>query len=527
MGFGRVIAAAAAAATAPVVREHLHRQHSDEDMEGRGYYAPAAVSAVASSSAAACHDPGELDSEEMARRPLLSPAPSSGGNSTVAYGTILNRDDGADSARLRASPERYRRDSWLDRVPEEDSDAVVVVAGELEDSEAEADEWDLEEYGYYSGSYQTKVAIYGLVPLTCIVTFLLLANLVRWIWAPRSPPPATLPRSFPAPLPEVLLSAAFFALTHALRAPLYTAAATLLAPIWDTLAFNAAHVLLSQALRLAALALLRVRHDMAYPLPTWRDAAFTRVWWLGLGWAAAEAATGVVQGYQQLALYRSVMVPVERVRKILDASRGPGGSRSTSGGESTHGSREYMPLSPRTERREAAVGANGSVNRNGTGDGNGDGGEARDGGGRRGAPISVEDAVRMAVDQDVEQLLHLQERKELEEVYGLPVIYVPVFVPCLQRLDGFLTSLGYTLVLAWAYLRSPLAFPAEYEVPPVYSSRALAVAFPVVVLAHLGLSLLHSPLVLPRIGVHTAAYVGLLVGLGGFFTGLGLWGALS
>ncbi|KAI0651139.1 hypothetical protein C8Q79DRAFT_996691 [Trametes meyenii] len=466
----------------------------------------------------------------MARRPLLPPAPetpsgvrsrqSSGSGPAagapqisvqpVTYGAILN--DGADSARLRASPERYRRDSWLDRVPEESEAVVVDEDGEGPDGEA-SDEWDLAEYGYYSGSYQTKVTIYGLVPLTCIVTFLLLANLIRWTWTPRYPPPATLPRSFPAPLPEVLLSAAFFALTHALRVPLYTAAAALLPPLWDTLAFNAAHVLLSQTLRLAALALLRVRHDMAYPLPTWRDRAFATVWWLGLGWAAAEAATGVVQGYQQLALYRSVMVPVERVRKILDASRGPGGSQSTSGGESVRGSREYMPLSPRSERE--AAGANGPAHGNGNGEG------------RRGAIISVEDAVRMAVDQDVEQLLHLQEREGLEEVYGLPVIYVPVFVPCLQRIDGFLFSLGCTLVLAWAYLRSPLAFPAEYEVPPVYSSRALAVVFPVVVLAHLGLSLLHSPLVLPRIGVHTAAYVGLLVGLGVFFTGLGLWGALS
>lgn len=103
-----------------------------------------------------------------------------------------------------------------------------------------------------------------------------------------------------------------------------------------------------------------------------------------------------------------------------------------------------------------------------------------------------------------------------------------MFVPCLQRIDSFLFSLGFTLVLAWAYLRSPLSFPIGIDpLPSIYSNRALGIAFPVVVLAHLFLSLLHSPAVLPRIGVHTTAYVGLLVGLGGFFTGLGLWGALS
>ena len=105
--------------------------------------------------------------------------------------------------------------------------------------------------------------------------------------------------------------------------------------------------------------------------------------------------------------------------------------------------------------------------------------------------------------------------------------YIPVFVPCLQRVDSFLFSMGFTLVLAWAYLLSPLSFPPGYEPPVIYSGRPLAVAFPLVVVVHVFLSLLHSPPVLPRIGVHTAAYVGLLVGLGAFFTGLGLWDALS
>ncbi|KAI0331334.1 hypothetical protein GY45DRAFT_1336201 [Cubamyces sp. BRFM 1775] len=491
----------------------------------------------------------DTSSSGMARSPLLGPdtqqGPSRQGSQHgrgvyTSYGTILN--EGTSS--LRASPERYRRDSWLDRVPEEVAvDGGAGLDSRGDEGDEEDDEWDLAEYGYYSedvpaehehslnphGSYQRKVAIYGLVPLTSIIAFLFFANLIRWVWPPRFPPPpsSTLPRSFPSLLPELLLSAAFFSLTHALRGPLYTSATVLFPPIWDTLAFNLAYVLLSQSLRLAALALLRVRHEMAYPLPTWRDGAFTTAWWLALGWAVAEAATSVAQGYGQLALYRSVMVPVERVRAILEASRA-GGSASTS----ANGSREYMPLSPRSEQvpgsgegaaeAQQANQANGGAN--GTAAGNAKNGR------RRREPISVEDAVRMAVDQDVEQLIHLQEREELEEVYGMPVIYIPVFVPCLQRIDSFLFSLGYTLILAWAYLRSPLSFPPEYDPPGppgMYSSRALLVAFPLVVLVHLGLSLLHSPPVLPKIGVHTTAYVGLLVGLGGFFTGLGLWGALS
>ncbi|KAI8990372.1 hypothetical protein BD414DRAFT_483410 [Trametes punicea] len=534
MGIGRVIAAAAAAAT-PVLHNHQSRS-GEEDLEGPTATASTIISAR--SLPRTTHPDGagpaghySNDGEEMARRPLIGADNTQGSaqgsqhtyTPVQSYGTVLNE---GGLAGLRASPERYRRDSLLDRVPEEET----ALDGQADQADAESDEWDLAEYGYYSGSYKRKVAIYGLVPLTCIVTFLFFANLVRWVWPPHYPPAPTLPRSFPSPLPELLLSAAFFSLTHSLRVPLYNLVSLLFPPIWDTLVFNLWYVLLSQSLRLAALALLRVRHEMAYPLPTWHDPAFGTAWWLALGWAAAEAATGVAQGYAQLALYRSVMVPVERVRAILDASKAAGGSgsasRSASGGGSANGSREYMPLSPRGERdlREGAdpaahMNANMTINTTG----NGSVREER----RRKESISVEEAVRMAVDQDVEQLIHLQEREELEEVYGLPVIYIPVFVPCLQRIDSFLFSLGFTLILAWAYLRSPLSFPADFDPPPIYSNRALGIAFPVVVLVHFFLSLLHSPPILPRIGVHTTAYVGLLVGLGGFFTGLGLWGALS
>ncbi|KAG2133581.1 uncharacterized protein EDB93DRAFT_1254794 [Suillus bovinus] len=48
-----------------------------------------------------------------------------------------------------------------------------------------------------------------------------------------------------------------------------------------------------------------------------------------------------------------------------------------------------------------------------------------------------------------------------------------------------------------------------------------------VVLLHTSLAVLHTPTLLPRVGVHTAAYVGVLVGLMSFCAGLAVWGALS
>lgn len=87
-------------------------------------------------------------------------------------------------------------------------------------------------------------------------------------------------------------------------------------------------------------------------------------------------------------------------------------------------------------------------------------------------------------------------------------------------------NLGLTLVLAASYLQSPLSFPNE-PVSPIYSNRLLFITFPVVAFLHLVLSLIHTPPLLPRLGVHTTAYVGFMVGLGSVFAGLAFWGALS
>ena len=107
---------------------------------------------------------------------------------------------------------------------------------------------------------------------------------------------------------------------------------------------------------------------------------------------------------------------------------------------------------------------------------------------------------------------------------------IPVFVSCLQRVDSILLSVGITLTLAASYLHSALSKPArESGVTDHFLSknRPFLVAFPLVLLLNLFLNILHTPLVLPRIGVHTAAYISFLLGLGSFFIGLGLWGALA
>lgn len=100
-----------------------------------------------------------------------------------------------------------------------------------------------------------------------------------------------------------------------------------------------------------------------------------------------------------------------------------------------------------------------------------------------------------------------------------------MFVSTLQRLNAILVALGLGLLLGAAYLSSALSAPDAGGVQQ--SNRPLALAFPLLTAAHMALSALHTPRILSRIGLHSAAYVGLIVGLGGVFGGLAAWGALS
>lgn len=110
---------------------------------------------------------------------------------------------------------------------------------------------------------------------------------------------------------------------------------------------------------------------------------------------------------------------------------------------------------------------------------------------------------------------------------------MPVFVSCLLRIASIFLSLGIVLLLSAGYLTSPLAEPPTSKgvltamTPPSWSNHLFWSTFLGVCAINWCLSLLHTPVFLPRVGVHVVAYLGLLVGLGTLFAGLGLWDALS
>ena len=308
------------------------------------------------------------------------------------------------------------------------------------------------------------MALYTLVPLTSILTFTILA----FLSAVQSAPSRAYPYApyLPFPIPELLTTTALWSLTHLLRIPLYSLSFALslpfpsLSPALPIFLSTALHTIVATFIRLLALPILLIQHHMLFSYPTWHDPAFWRVWWVALGWAAAEGVVGIKQGYEGIALYRDVLVKVQgggvkSIGKGVDVSgkggqiygameegirmgarepgsgtgTGPGTERSennssantitTTGGTSsqpvlapplhieTQGLHEryVFPIGSSNGERELLL-----EGRTGTTSGNGN------------QQFELENALRMQVDRDLDQLMALKGREELEEVYGIPVI---------------------------------------------------------------------------------------------------------
>jgi len=62
---------------------------------------------------------------------------------------------------------------------------------------------------------------------------------------------------------------------------------------------------------------------MEHNLPTRSDYAFFRVCWVSLGWSFVEVIVAIWQGYEQLALYRDVMIPSARIKEFIRAAVPP------------------------------------------------------------------------------------------------------------------------------------------------------------------------------------------------------------
>ncbi|EAU87828.2 hypothetical protein CC1G_09447 [Coprinopsis cinerea okayama7 len=446
------------------------------------------------------------------------------------YGaTTSTPSTGSQSPRARTSPERLKRNSstLLVAVPEDsiqmefDTPSPRYTGGAAlngdDDEHVELDErveeWlideELSREGLYRGSYKRFLTLYSLTPLSTLLTFAFLTCLPLLAYPLDSDSPHTpYPYSpyFPYPFPELLAGAALWAFSLLLRDLLSTLSAQLQdhrGSFLVTIASTILQSVLSVLLQLATTILLLISPSDDNDRPTWHDHAFRRVWAVALGWAGIEAIVGIKQGYESLALYRDVLVTVKRIP-----------------------SPDILPTQNLTSREDISL-----IQR-------GDEDNERQPLLSPVSPNLSRKAIERELENDLEQLMALKGRAELEVVYGLPFIYIPVFIPCLHRINAVLLSLGSFLLLSGSYLRSPYAAssPPSHHIHHLHptlhielsnnSSTLFIITLLGVTLCQLTLAVLHSAWILPRIGVHTFVYVNLLISLGIFFAGLGYWEAL-
>ncbi|KAF5353376.1 hypothetical protein D9756_008043 [Leucocoprinus leucothites] len=387
-----------------------------------------------------------------------------------------------------------------------------------DDDEEEEEQWILDEelarQGLYRGSYRQLVSLYSLTPVFTFLAFLFLAYLPKIAYPTiDATPGAPYPYSpfLPFPLPEILTPIAFWALSYLLSSFIFSLFSFVF-PNSSRLSLLLGSLFQSSLgliLREAVVPILLVPRSAVFDHPTWRDISFLRTWWVALGWAAAEAVVGLKQGYDGIALYRDVLVSVRRI--ISSPKRSQKQKNVQMPGELVDVERR-----PLLERRSSVASSTATQ-----------------------SDANLKNSIEEEVERDVDELIALRGREELEDLYGMPFIHIPVFISCLHRLNSVLFVLGSTLLLTAAYMRSSLSLdPPNSTADRLgasfvdafhrHSSRShgdiqFFITFPLLVVLQWVLSLLHTPQVLPRIGVQTFVYIGFMISLGVFFAGLGVW----
>ncbi|KAG8797466.1 hypothetical protein FRC17_007733, partial [Serendipita sp. 399] len=174
------------------------------------------------------------------------------------------------------------------------------------------------------GSYTRALVSYTLIVTLSSTIFLALFGVLKILAWPHS--------LHPSPLREFLVGAAGWTVAYASRIPILyilTLGNNYVNAFTSTVS-TFVQVSGQEIIRLAVVILLQIHLDRPpiqetqahsssrfrsdgsvppdwAPLPDVWHTAFTQVWWLALGWAAIDVTVGVVQGYEQLALYRDVL----------------------------------------------------------------------------------------------------------------------------------------------------------------------------------------------------------------------------
>ncbi|KAG8890452.1 hypothetical protein FRB98_008487 [Tulasnella sp. 332] len=363
------------------------------------------------------------------------------------------------------------------------------------------------------------------------------------------PPDSTYP--YPPHIPELLVGAAAWIVSYSLRVPSFLITSSFLGlPLWLS---TMLHVTLEEVLRWGALILLGVRlgdspcqelcggedGENRILEPSTQDEAFRRVFWVAVGWALVELAlykdvlpSSSPTSHALLPRWLSNAYPADPSPTRHSATSDLTSSRPNLHLDTESISHQYVHSAVTPDEPAFASSSyidakrplphmnSSSLSMSMI---------------RQQDPIGV-GGIERRLDEEMQLLINIQSRTELEMVFGVPPPNIPVLISTLQRLDSILLTIGLTLLLSASFLSnlshassssptSPTSPTTTIHKNSYEASIHTLPTFSILVILHTSLSVMWTEL-LPRIGVHTASYIGLIVSLGVFFGGLAGWGAL-
>ncbi|ORX40591.1 hypothetical protein BD324DRAFT_611428 [Kockovaella imperatae] len=319
-------------------------------------------------------------------------------------------------------------------------------------------------------SWKFLSRLYLVIPVSTLLFFVCLVLLITFAW-----PPTKRERDegqvYPHPIfwRPFLIGLFASCTVQTLRVPVWVFMSWFsIPPSLETFLSTTTHTILHELVRLSSVTLI-TRTTCS---------GFHSVFYLGLGWGAAEVAWGIVQGYEQLSLYEDLL---------------------SSGQTETSAPQE---ADEEEEDEELEVGND---------------------------TFALEQEAVTDLERKVEVLERVRARRDLEEVIGVPYPTIPFALHILWRIDTLLLNLGLTLILAAFYFNPyPLYDDSDNLLPPYHSdekpSRLLWPVWALVAVLHVCISLVWK--IVGRVGIEAVTWGGLIVALGALFCGLGAWGGL-
>ncbi|WVW86189.1 hypothetical protein I302_108230 [Kwoniella bestiolae CBS 10118] len=388
----------------------------------------------------------------------------------------------------------------------------LYTSGDEEEEDEEEEEFGMEPEIPVTWKYMSR--LYLLVPIITMVWLALLILLVTFAW-----PPTKRERQAGQKYPHPILFKPFLigifasCTVQTIRVPVWVVVSWFRLNMGQTTFWSTSlHAIIHELLRLSTLPLITVS-------PT---SGFHSSYYLGLGWGLAEVTYGIIQGWEQIELYKEVMRPSDSLRLDLSSEEENVGSQPQTatqpqfgnGNGKSSGKQEGM-LSSVTERSDE--------------------GEEEDSQVIYDEPDQDEDEEEEEDEEELERKVEILERmrarRDLEEVIGQPFPNIPFPLHLLWRLDTLLLNLGLTLLLSSFYFNStpiykhsPLVVRHDAAVPDTQPHKWLWQVWALVALLHVCVSLVWK--VVGRVGIGAVTWGGLIVALGSVFAGLGCWGGL-